>query len=53
MGLFGASVFFGRKIVDFPSKKHARPDRLSPRTPFERSDERVPRHQAKGIKNSA
>ena len=32
------TLFFGRKIVDFPSKKQYRSDRFSPRTSFERSE---------------
>ena len=49
----GLTLFFERKIYDFPFKKQRRSDRFSPRTPFERSDERIPRHQAKGMRNSA
>ena len=49
----GLTLIFERKIVDFPFKKQCQSDRFSPRTPFERSDERVSRHQAKGMRNSA
>ena len=44
---------FEGKIVDFSLKKHPASEETFPRTPFERSDERIPRHQAKGMGNSA
>ena len=34
----GLTLFFERKIYDFPFKKQRRSDRFPPRTPFERSE---------------
>ena len=39
----GPTLFFERKIVDFPYKKQRRSDRFSRRTPFERSEKQCVR----------
>ena len=48
----GGKLFFDKNF-QFLSKKQLPSDRFSPSTLFERSDERIPRHQAKGRRNSA
>ena len=47
----GLTLFFGRKIVDFPSKKQRQSDRFSPRTPFGRSEKQCVTHHKMFIIN--
>ena len=48
----GGKLFFLIKFSIFYQKNNF-PPKTSLRTPFERSDERESRHQAKGMENSA
>ena len=52
-GFLGRKLFLKIKIFNFYLQKQLRSDRFSLGTPFERSDERESRHQAKGMENSA
>ena len=47
----GLTLFFERKIVDFPSKKQRQSDRFSPRTPFGRSEKQCVTHHKMFIIN--